>query len=97
MTEEQLNVICVELEEDLQLLLDVNNPYDAGIKNILKRHLKNGAFYLSSMAGEFDIDINLAARQYVINYARYSYYGILDEFYNNYQADLRGIQIENFE
>ncbi|MPW26405.1 hypothetical protein GC105_11455 [Alkalibaculum sp. M08DMB] len=97
MTEEQLNALELELEDELQLFLDSNNQEHMRIKNRLKRHLKNGAFYLISKIGQFDIAENLTAREYVINYARYSYYGVLDEFHQNYQGDLRGLQIENFE
>jgi hypothetical protein len=97
MTEEQLNNLEVELEDELQLMLDPTNEEDIRVITRLKRHLKNGAFYLKSKIGEFNIDENLSARSYVINYARYAFYGVLDEFHINYQRDLRGLQIENFE
>ena len=97
MTEEQIIALTSELEDELQLSLDSSNLNDLRITERLKRHLKNGAFYLNSMIGTFDIEINLSARQYVINYARYAFYGILDEFYVNYQSDLRGLQIENID
>ncbi|MBF7097581.1 hypothetical protein [Alkalibacter mobilis] len=97
MTEEQLMSMKTELEDELQLWLDESNQEDERKINQLKRHLKNGAFYLESKIGMFDIDINLSARSYVLNYARYAYYGVLDEFYANYESDLRGLQIENFE
>lgn len=97
MTEEQLNNLELELEDELQLMLDSSNDEDSRVIARLKRHLKNGAFYLKSMIGEFDIEENLSARSYVINYARYSFYGVLDEFHANYQRDLRGLQIENYK
>lgn len=97
MTEEQLDVLELELEDELQLMLDPNNIDDEKRKKQLKRHLKSGAFYLVSKIGEFNIEENLSARSYVLNYARYSFYGVLDEFYDNYQSDLRGLQIENYE
>lgn len=97
MTEEQLNALELELEDELQLFLDSSNTAHERIVNRLKRHLKNGAFYLKSKIGDFDIEENLTAREYIINYARYAHYGILDEFHQNYQGDLRGLQIENFE
>ena len=97
MTEEQLDSLESELEDELQLRLVSTDEEDGRKINQLKRHLKNGAFYLTSMIGAFDIETNLTARAYVINYARYAFYGVLDEFFVNYQSDLRGLQIENFE
>ena len=97
MTEEQLNNLELELEDELQWMLDTSNVEDSRVIERLKRHLKNGAFYLKTKIGEFDIDENLSARSYVINYAKYAVYGVLDEFYVNYQGDLRGLQIENFK
>lgn len=64
--------------------------------DVIKGHLLDAEYELKSITEleTLDIDNNRNIRKYLINYARYGYYGITEEFVVNYRELIRRIQIE---
>ena len=46
------------------------------------------------LSGDLDPDTNLSVRSWLINHARYSFYGVENEFEENYKSLTRRLQIE---
>ncbi len=90
MTNEQLVILAEEVLADLQI-------NDTTIRTV--RHLQSAIYKLSSIIGrelsdDLNPETNLNVRNYLLNYARYAYYGIINEFNENYMWLEREIQIE---
>lgn len=90
MTNEQLVILAQEVLDDLQI-------NDTTFRTV--RHLRKAIYKLSSVLGrelinDLDPEVNQNVRDYLLNYARYAYYGITNEFVENYMWLEREIQIE---
>lgn len=91
MTEEQLEILASEVLADLQI---------SDTTDRTKRHLKSAIFRLENtvigrpLIEDLDPITNINVREYLLNYARYAYYGIIDEFKLNYIGLERELQIE---
>lgn len=62
---------------------------------LVESYLLDGEFELKTITGLEELDLeNRDIRKYLINYSRYAYYGIIEEFATNYRELTRRIQIE---
>ena len=91
MTDEAVEVLALEVLADLQI---------SDTTTRTKRHIQSAIFRLENtvigkaLTGELDPVTNKNIREYILNYARYAYYGIIDEFKLNYIGLERELQIE---
>lgn len=91
MTDEQIEILAQEVLEDLQINDTTNRT---------KRHILSAIFRLENtvigkpLTGDLDPISNKNVREYILNYARYAYYGIINEFNMNYIGLERELQIE---
>lgn len=91
MVSETLYKIAEETIEDL-------GTGTQNIPNVIRK-INAAESQLASMLGrelaeDLDPDTNLSVRSWLINYARYSFYGVENEFEENYKALTRRLQIE---
>jgi hypothetical protein len=91
MTEEQIESLAQEVLQDLQIS-------DTTLRT--KRHILSAIFRLEKtvigrpLTDDLDPITNKNVRDYLLNYARYAYYGVIDEFKVNYIGLERELQIE---
>lgn len=90
MTDDQILAIANEVIQDLQVSTNLDKT---------KRHVREAEYSLKDLVGrdlkeDLNPDENLNVRCYLINYSRYAFYGIIDEFSGNYRDLIGRIQIE---
>ena len=93
MSENQVNSLLLEVKEDLQL------PSSYPSDNLTAK-IKEGEYFLNSLVEgvlNIDFETQLKARALLKEYARYSFYGALDEFKKRYAGELFDSQIDRIQ